>query len=155
MTAHHHCLIQQEHKGAEEACLCLYLENLSLVVVQHLVLEAVVADWLHTRQAQDLNQGIFLGNAVFYIRVHLHSGVILRCLGNFMWNHSTHIQQFNRYSKLLLHWTPFILQNSDKLWWKHCGETVWVVAPVSSRLQGLMCCAVRVALLHILVVTCG
>lgn len=37
-------LIQQESKGAEKASLRLYLENLPLVVVHHLVFEAIVAD---------------------------------------------------------------------------------------------------------------
>ena len=49
----------------------LYLQDFPLVEVQHLLLEAIVADRLHADQPQDLEERVLLGNAVLNIRVDL------------------------------------------------------------------------------------
>lgn len=50
-----------------------YLENLSLVKVQHFLLEAIVAHRLHAHQTQNLDQWVLLSDAIFYVCVHLGS----------------------------------------------------------------------------------
>lgn len=52
-----------------------YLQNLPLVEVKDLLLEAVVAHTLHTHQTQDLDQRVSLGDAVLDVGVHLHHKV--------------------------------------------------------------------------------
>ena len=51
-----------------------YLQDFPLVEVQHLLLEAVVADRLHAHETQDLDQRVLLGDAVLDVRVDLHNG---------------------------------------------------------------------------------
>lgn len=59
------------HRHRTKTHLGLYLENLPLVIIQHLLLEAIVTDRLHAHQTQNLDQRILLGDAVLYVCVHL------------------------------------------------------------------------------------